>query len=355
MHDFMRLLIIILRLNNKRLILYIHEKKEYQNKFAFTFSQCKNHLSLILDISKDTSENSSDMRNHLPPMQALRCFEATARFSSISKAADELCVTQGAVSKQIKLLESFLNVLLFERTTQGVKLTKLGQQYLVTVINALDTLDSGAQALQQHPRTQQLLVDAIPSLCNIWLIPRLYSFEQRYPHLKVNLSNGDGAVNFSQSQADIAIRCLPVDQQKSHYTQLFKENFVLVGAPKLLLDKPIKKPLDVLQHRLIQQSTRAQLWDHFLIEKSISYHAQSLDLGMAFQHFYMSLKAAQEGLGLALIPDFLAADAIADKSVINPLNLSMKSQYCYFAICPEHKSDLHRIVEFKQWLSIEVI
>ncbi len=295
------------------------------------------------------------MRDHLPPMQALRCFEATARFSSISKAANELCVTQGAVSKQIKLLESFLNLLLFERTTQGVKLTELGQQYLTTVIKALDTLDSGAQALQQHPKTQQLMIDAIPSLCNIWLIPRLYSFEQRYPHLKVNLSNGDGAVNFSQSNADIAIRCLPTHQQKSHYTELFKENFLLVGAPKLLREKPVKSPQDILQHRLIQQSTRPQLWDHFLSDKKITFAMKSLDLGMAFQHFYMSLKAAQEGLGLALIPDFLAADAIAEKSIINPLNLSMQSQYCYFVICPEHKNDLRRIIEFKDWLSIEAI
>ncbi len=295
------------------------------------------------------------MRDLLPPMQALRCFEATARFSSISKAADELCVTQGAVSKQIKLLEGFLKILLFERTTQGVKLTKHGQQYLESVINALDLLDAGAQTLQQHPKTQQLMIDAIPSLCNIWLIPRLYSFEQRYPHLKVDLSNGDGPVNFSQNQADIAIRCLPVQQQKNHYTELFKEKFVLVGAPKLLQEKPINQRQDLLQHRLIQQSTRAQLWDQFLAAHSVTYSSQSMNLGMGFQHFYMSLKAAQEGLGLALIPDFLAADAIAEKSVINPLALSMNSQYCYFAICPEHKNNLQRIIEFKQWLSLEIL
>lgn len=295
------------------------------------------------------------MRDHLPPMQALRCFEATARFSSISKAADELCVTQGAVSKQIKLLEGFLKLLLFERSTQGVTLTKQGEQYLDTVIKVLDQLDSSAQLLQQSPTTQKLLIDAIPSLCNLWLIPRLYSFEQQYPHLTVDLVNGDGDTDFSQTQADIAIRCLPVDQARAQYSALFEENFVLVGAPKLLDAKPVRKISDLLKHRLIQQNTRPQLWHHFFTHKEIQHQAQQLNLGMGFQHFYMSMKAAEEGLGLALIPDFLALPALQNKSLLNPLALSMHSHYGYYAISPEHKSGLKRIIEFKQWLNHEIV
>jgi len=122
------------------------------------------------------------MRDFLPPMQSLRSFEAAARLSSISKAAAELCVTQGAVSKQVKLLEAFLSVALFTRGPNGVSLTAIGKKYLSSVSNALNELNSIGEQLQTSPIQQQLLLDVIPSMTNIWLIPRIHSFEQRFPH-----------------------------------------------------------------------------------------------------------------------------------------------------------------------------
>lgn len=294
------------------------------------------------------------MRDHLPPMQALRCFEATARLSSISRAAQELCVTQGAVSKQIKLLESFLKILVFERTTKGVILTPQGREYLTSVINALDLLDASAQALLSSPNMQQLLLDVIPSFSNLWLIPHLTSFESHFKHLKVDLINGDGQPDFQHSQADIAIRCLKPAQAKNHYNLLFKERLLLVASPELLRSKPINSLQDLISHRLLQQNTRPQLWLNFLQDQQIFTPPNTLNLGIGFQHFFMSLKAAQEGLGLALIPDFLAADAIANNSIANPLNLSMHSQYGYYVICPEHKMSLRKIAQFNQWLAREI-
>ncbi|OUS21393.1 hypothetical protein A9R01_17840, partial ['Osedax' symbiont bacterium Rs2_46_30_T18] len=107
------------------------------------------------------------MRDFLPPMQSLRSFEAAARLSSISKAATELCVTQGAVSKQVKLLEAFLSVALFTRGPNGVSLTAIGKNYLSSVSNALNELNSIGEQLQTSPIQQQLLLDVIPSMTNI--------------------------------------------------------------------------------------------------------------------------------------------------------------------------------------------
>ena len=298
------------------------------------------------------------MRDFLPPMQSLRSFEAAARLSSISKAATELCVTQGAVSKQVKLLEAFLSVALFTRGPNGVSLTPIGKNYLSSVSNALNELNSIGEQLQTSPIQQQLLLDVIPSMTNIWLIPRIHSFEQRFPHLKVDLITGDGKPDFNASQADISIRCLLPGTADGHILELAKEKLLLVASPEMLERHPIHEISDVLQHRLLKQNTRPQLWDNFLQQRKLlqgQLPAESkINFGIGFQHFFMSLKAAEEGLGLALIPDFLAATAIVEKRLVNPLNISLNTDYRYYLFSPSYKAELRKTLEFSHWLQGEL-
>ena len=298
------------------------------------------------------------MRDYLPPMQSLRSFEAAARLSSISKAANELCVTQGAVSKQIKLLESFLSVALFTRGPSGVSLTPAGRNYLHSVSNALNELNSSGEQLQTSPIQQQLLLDVIPSMTNIWLIPRIHSFEQRFPHLKVDLITGDGQPDFNRTQADISIRCLLPSTSSGHILELAREKLLLVASPSLLQCSPIHEKSDILQHRLLKQNTRPQLWDNFLqrqqlLPGNLPGHSK-INFGMGFQHFFMSMKAAEEGLGLALIPDFLAATAIAENRLVNPLQISLDTDYRYYLFSPSYKAELRKTLEFCQWLQGEM-
>ena len=298
------------------------------------------------------------MRDYLPPMQSLRSFEAAARLSSISKAAAELCVTQGAVSKQIKLLEAFLSVALFTRGPSGVSLTAAGRNYFISVSNALNQLNSSAEQLQTSPIQQQLLLDVIPSMTNIWLIPRIHSFEERYPHLKVDLITGDGQPDFNLSQADISIRCLLPNNASGHILELAREKLLLVASPKMLERHPIDTISDILQYRLLKQNTRPQLWDNFLQQQQLLPsqlpEALEINFGIGFQHFFMSLKAAEEGLGLALIPDFLAASAIAENRLVNPLKISLNTNYRYYLFSPSYKAELRKTTEFCQWLQGEL-
>lgn len=294
------------------------------------------------------------MYQSLPPMKTLRSFEAAARLSSISKAAIELCVTQGAVSKQIKILESALGIGLFERTSNGVSLTLEGQQYFIVVANALSELNEVSQQLKQHPVQQQLWLDVIPSMTHIWLIPRIRSFEQLYPHLKVNLISGDGIPEFNTTHVDIAIRCLKPSMAQGHMLELFEEKLLLVAAPSLLEKAPIQTLSDIFQHPLLIQNTRSHLWDNFMQQQGAVVKSNS-HFGMGFQHFYMSLKAAEEGLGLALIPDFLAREALAQGKVVNPLSLSGLSEYRYYLFSPNYKSQLKKTHEFSQWLTDNLI
>ncbi|MEM5529702.1 LysR family transcriptional regulator [Gammaproteobacteria bacterium AS21] len=289
------------------------------------------------------------MSRILPAMQALRSFEAAARLRSISKAADELFVTQSAVSKQIKILENLLGVALFNRSANGISLTANGDIYLSTVVSALNELNNAAQSLQSKPNKQQLVLDVIPSLSNIWLIPKIHSFEQRYPHLKVDLMTGDGLPNFNQLQADAYIRCLLPTQVQHTHIELCKEKLLLVISPKLLAKLSIDNPMDLLNVNLIQQTTRPQMWTQFFNQHSSQVPA-ALPLGMGFQHFFMSIKAAEEGLGAALVPDFLAADSIEKGLLINPLQLQLSSGYGYYLFSPSYKTRLKKVLEFNQWL-----
>ena len=289
------------------------------------------------------------MRNALPPLNALKSFEATARHGSISKAAQELFVTQSAVSKQIKQLESSLGLALFIRKGQGVVLSEPGEQYLPVVSAALDSLNSASEALRKNPDQQRLKLDITPSFSNIWLIPRLHSFEQQQGNIRVELEIGDGQPDFSDTQADLAIRCLAEPPSSGGFGQLCQERLVLVASPALLARQPLDYPEQLLQQRLLVQTTRQRMWDSFLAELGVDYH--SAQHGMGFQHFFMSLRAAQEGLGVALIPDFLAADSLARGYLVNPLGLSQQSDFSYYWLSPGYKLQLAKVEMFQHWLA----
>ena len=296
------------------------------------------------------------MLKDIPPMQALKCFAAAARHLSISKAGDELCITQGAVSKQIKQLESLLGIALFIRTPKGLHLTDAGRQYFESVTQSLNILANACATLQSAPEKQQLLIDVIPSMSHIWLIPRIHSFEARFKHLQLDLISGDGEPNFNRTQADLSIRSLNRKSATKDAIELFNERLLLVASPVLLEQSPIKSIEDVFQHKLLVQNTRPLMWQRFIDEqdRELDKDQSSFHVGIGFQHFFMSLKAAQEGLGLALIPDFLAQESLDKGVLINPLQLSMHSEYSYYLLSPSYKSQLSKVQLFSQWLIEEV-
>jgi len=296
------------------------------------------------------------MLKDIPPMQALKCFAAAARHLSISKAGDELCITQGAVSKQIKQLESLLGIALFIRTPKGLHLTDAGRQYFVSVTQSLNILANAGATLQSDPEKQQLLIDVIPSMSHIWLIPRIHSFETRFKHLQLDLISGDGEPDFNRTQADLSIRSLNRKSAAKDAIELFNERLLLVASPVLLEQSPIKNIEGIFQHKLLVQNTRPLMWQRFIAEqdREVANDQSSLHVGIGFQHFFMSLKAAQEGLGLALIPDFLAQESLDKGVLINPLQLSMHSEFSYYLLSPSYKSQLSKVQLFSQWLIEEV-
>lgn len=298
----------------------------------------------------------SAVPNKLPPLNALKAFEVAARKLSFSKAAVELCVTQGAISKQIKSLEEHLQLALFDRTTTGLALTKAGKQYLPTIMAALEQIQSSTANLQQlETNNHSLTLNITPSLSHLWLIPRLERLTDALPNLRLTMVSGDGAFQFHQASADIAIRCLPLSLSHENSTLLAEEVLIPVIHPDLLAQAPISQAEDILNHPLLMHTTRPQLWSQFLSSTlAEKKQAQIPNYHHGFEHFFMSLEAAKQKQGIALVPDFLASEFIKRGELVNVLNMRYQSSFGFYFLAPSYRQQNEQVQHFYQWLLTEI-
>lgn len=294
------------------------------------------------------------MAGSLPPLKALQTFEVAARKLSFSKAADELFVTQGAVSKQIKVLEEYLERALFDRSAGGLQLTEAGREYLLAISESLETIRKATARVQQSSEdANNLRIDIIPSFSVLWLLPRLDSLHANLPHLNLTQVVGDGPYKFEANSADMAIRCLPISAAMSHAELLISETLVPVVHPELLLKHPVNTPEDLLKLPLLAHITRPQLWSNFLKALGIvSVSEPKYRHGV--EHFYLSLEAARLKQGVALIPDFMAADALAKGDLVSLLDFKYPSGYGYYFLTPVYQSHNSLIIRFLEWIRSEL-
>jgi len=289
------------------------------------------------------------MRRNIPPLNSIKAFEAAARHLSFTAAAEELCVTQSAISKQIKQLEQYLGEQLFQRLPNQLKLTDKGGRYLAAISTVMDSIDRATAELKgAGDGSESLRLDMLPSLSSIWLIPRLQQFEERYPKLNVELISGEGVPDFVASEADLAIRCFQQGKAPVKASLLLPERLLLVASPSLIKQRPINHLSDIPQHKLLAQTTRPEMWKTFF--QQLNLDPQLIDTGIAAQHFFMSLQSVKEGLGLSLLPDFLVQRELEMGSLVAPLGLSMVSGFGYYLSSPEHKRHQLKVRQFSQWL-----
>ncbi|MHA2938053.1 LysR substrate-binding domain-containing protein [Vibrio sp. RC27] len=291
------------------------------------------------------------MPNKLPPLNALKTFEVAARKLSFSLAAKELCVTQGAVSKQIKLLEQYLELPLFDRINGSLKLTEEGRQYLPTIMSALDQIQTSTSRLQQFSQeTKHITIDVTPSFSNLWLIPRLTQLNQLVPNMKLNIISGDGYYQFHQSSADIAIRCLTLSLTHDNATLLRSETMLPLVHRDFLDSHPMENSTDLLALPLLMHTTRPQIWDQFISQQVNQGELSSNpNFYHGFEHFFMSIEAAKHKQGVALVPDFLAEAALTSGELVNPLNLSFASGYGFYFLAPSYRQSSPIIQTLYEW------
>lgn len=288
------------------------------------------------------------MTDHLPPLNALRTFEVAARLGSFSAAAGELFVTHGAVSKQIKQLEDWLGVKLFERTGRRVKLTDVGWRYLVQVQDGLDIIASATAQLMQPNQQRRLVINSTPTLAMHWLLPLLPQFQRRFPDVDLRLNTSDRDIGRLNGGFDIALRRWPGDWT-GYIAKPFLDEWELpLCSPALLERLPIRTAADLASHTLLHADTRPIAWQRWLTLAGVP------DLKPArtqqFDHFYLALQAAMDGLGVALGPLPMMQAELDAGSLVAPLSDPRVPVRGYCWIVPRAMMNDPTIEAFCQWL-----
>lgn len=284
----------------------------------------------------------------LPPLNALKAFETSARHLSFTPAGVELCVTHGAVSRQVQTLENWLGVKLFRRFNRRLELTDAGARYLAEVGPLLDRLGKASTRLRDESRVRVLRVNALATFAIRWLIPRLSSFQRLYPYLEVRLSTSNERLDRLLEPYDIAIRGGP-DHYKDHLSDRFLEERRLpVCTPALLEREPLPSPSALSSHTLIHSGTLPGAWSDWLELAGVPNLRPAKSL--TFEHFYLSVEAALGSLGVALGPSSLVADDLQEGRLAAPFPDLVLPARAYYWYCPAERASDTATIAFKNWL-----
>ena len=288
------------------------------------------------------------MRRALPPLNALRAFEAAGRHMSFTRAANELAVTQAAISHQVKSLEQWIGAPLFKRGNRMLLLTDLGQAYHLIARDALDRLSTGTERLLKRDRSGVLTVTTLASFAAKWLVPRLGRFRALHPDIDVRLQSADHTVDFTTEDVDVGIRHGRGNWPYLASWHLMSEELFVVCSPLLMAGPvPLRQPSDVAKHVLLHDETR-QDWDKWL--KAAEVTGVDAGRGYTFTHSDLMLQAAINGDGIALARSVLVGDDLAAGRLIRPFELTLQGNFSYYIICRTEDSERPKITAFRNWM-----
>ena len=295
-------------------------------------------------------------RRRLPPLNALRAFEAAARHMNFSRAADELSVTPGAVSQQIQNLEEYVGAPLFKRTPKGLLLTDAAQTALPALREAFDRLAEAASLLTAAEDGRRLTISAAPSFAAKWLVPRLGRFEAAHPEVDVWLSAGLELVDFTGGEVDLAIRYGTGRYPGLEVARLLGETVSPVVSPKLVAEIPLHDLADLSRHVLLHDGSpdaddSCPDWSMWLAARGV----KGVDgaRGPRFNQSSMVIEAAVNGRGVALAKQTLAqADLDAGRLAV-PFDISTAVDFAYYIVHPKAKGRLSQVKAFVAWLLAE--
>jgi LysR family transcriptional regulator, glycine cleavage system transcriptional activator len=290
------------------------------------------------------------MRRRLPVLNTLRAFEAAARHGSFTRAAEELCLTQGAISHQVKALEDELGVKLFNREHQRLVITQAGRAYLVEVRDALDRIGIATERLVQRQHSGALTISTSPDFAAKWLVHRLGKFAQSYPEIDLRLSAAMHQVDFAREDVDVAVRHGKGDWEGLHVERLCAEQLFPVCSPRLVEDGKLGKPSDILRFPLLHLDTRND-WAVWL--DSVGVTGADVSRGPIMNHASMLIDAAIDGQGIALARTVLAAWDLVHGRLVRPFAQGLPLSRSYWIVCPKATASLPKIRTFSNWLLAE--
>jgi LysR family transcriptional regulator, glycine cleavage system transcriptional activator len=287
----------------------------------------------------------------LPPLNALRAFEAAGRHGSLTKAAQELFVTHGAVSRHVAQLESWLGVTLFHRSASQVRLTPAGRQYLAEITAALDRIAVASSHLKQEAAPTVLRVNAPPTFVMRWLIPRMSLFQRLHPGVEIRLTTSTAPIDFEGSEYDMAIRGSTAPLPTCRSIPFMTELIMPVCHTDVRERVPLNSVEQLAHHTLISYTTEPVRWDDWL--QSAGAPGMRGAHTLHFEQMYFALQAATEGLGVVLVPLFLVIDDVIAGRLCLPLELHNARQRTYHANTPASQSLPAGLAAFQVWLQRE--
>lgn len=292
------------------------------------------------------------MRRTLPSMNSLVCFEAVYRLGSITQAAEELNMTQSAVSRRILSLESQLGLQLFRRERKRLFIEPAAERYGQDMSQILSEIEASTARFISHNQSIGLLNVAVPpTLGSRWLVPKLSDFISKHHGLDLNLVSKIRPFNFDTEDIDLAIHFGLPEWPGAKLDYLMPEYVIPVCSPALLSNGAPQSIDAILDYPLVHHTTRPNLWhtwcEHFEIAPN------RIKSGPRFEHYALVIQAAINGIGFALIPDFLVRKEILRGDLVVPVQARMRCQEAYYVACPKQHAGDKRIAAFTKWVKQE--
>ena len=321
------------------------------NRQEIAFHQQMNLIHIMREQSSISRPDPKPLS--LPPLTALRAFEAAARHESFRSAAEELNITQSAVSHQIAHLEKWLGKDLFRRTGRKVELTDAGRLYFPYLREAFEKIDAGTQ-LVSRPAQQELTVQLYVTVAARWMMGRLSALQLSCPDLLVRFNASQMDWEFDPRHADVGIiSTTEPNRQGFSYTPLFEARLIAVCSPKLLEQSPpIVEPGDVVRHTLLQVYTAQHDWDVWLGAAGLAVLNEGATI--RFDSYLLALEAAMDGQGIAIVPDFLARQDLTSGRLVQPVLQSVPQPARWYLVSRKDRTDEPAISRFRFWLLGEV-
>ncbi|MCP4472295.1 MAG: LysR family transcriptional regulator [Gammaproteobacteria bacterium] len=291
---------------------------------------------------------SLNQRRLLPSTSMLSAFESAARLGSFSRAAIELNLTQGAISRQIRALEEQLGVSLFDRTPQHVMLTDVGTQYAIEVSAALNVIRTATLNAITNTGGGELKIAILPTFGSRWLIPRLASFLEDNPDIDVSFINRFVPFDFNYEQLDAAIHFGQPDWPDADCIFLMNETVVPAFSPAFQQKYSISCHQDFDKVPLLHLSTRQDQWQKWFLSNGIDHEVSH---GIIFEQFSFVSQAAVAGLGAALMPKLFVENELKSGALVSFDQGAFQSSSAYYLVIPNRRSTYAPLAAFRKWIA----
>ncbi len=289
------------------------------------------------------------MATPLPPLAALRAFEAAARLESFSRAADEIYVTHGAVSHQVRALEAFVGAPLFMREGRGVVLTGDGRALAAEIRAALAQIGAAAQAIRRRAQANRLTISVLPSFGSRWLMPRIGRFMSAHPGWEINIDSSSALADFARDGIDVAVRFGRGPWPGLHCEWLMDDEYILVASPKLNRGRLPKRHDQLGQYPLMRAD--AGPWKAWCAAAGIEL--KNPETGVDYQDMGVMLQAAIEGQGMMLTRRAIATTELEKGTLVQIFDIAVPSKSAYWIVWSEAMPASDRVIAFRDWMMIE--